>query len=150
MDGNAEVKKALYVCLGNSDNHASFKWSGVYWASHKDKRSFYSSRRGWWETCSSSVATITHSLPVTQAIACLSTHHGSRTHVGACRRHFITTSWIVMVLNSNKKLVACVIGASRGIGRQVAVDLAENGYYGKPPEQDHTGVSALDAASHST
>jgi len=54
-----------------------------------------------------------------------------------------------MILNRNKKPVACVIGASRGIGRQVAVDLAKNGYYGKSPEQDHLGVSALDAASHS-
>jgi hypothetical protein len=29
------------------------------------------------------------------------------------------------------KQVALVIGASRGIGRQVAVDLAKNGYYGR-------------------
>jgi hypothetical protein len=29
------------------------------------------------------------------------------------------------------KLVALVIGASRGIGRQVAIDLSKNGYAGK-------------------
>jgi NAD(P)-dependent dehydrogenase (short-subunit alcohol dehydrogenase family) len=31
------------------------------------------------------------------------------------------------------KQVASVIGASRGIGRQVAIDLAKNGYYGMRP-----------------
>lgn len=31
---------------------------------------------------------------------------------------------------SNKE-VALVVGASRGIGRQVAIDLAKNGYYGE-------------------
>lgn len=30
------------------------------------------------------------------------------------------------------KPVAIVVGASRGIGRQVAVDLAKNGYIGMP------------------
>lgn len=30
----------------------------------------------------------------------------------------------------SKKPVALVVGASRGIGRQVAVDLARNGYAG--------------------
>ena len=29
------------------------------------------------------------------------------------------------------KQVALVVGASRGIGRQVAIDLAKNGYAGK-------------------
>lgn len=32
---------------------------------------------------------------------------------------------------SESKQVCLVIGASRGIGRQVAVDLAKHGYYGK-------------------
>lgn len=32
------------------------------------------------------------------------------------------------------KLVALVVGASRGIGRQVAIDLAKNGYTGNIPE----------------
>ena len=30
-----------------------------------------------------------------------------------------------------KKPIAIVVGASRGIGRQVAIDLARNGYAGK-------------------
>lgn len=34
-------------------------------------------------------------------------------------------------MKSHEKPVALVIGASRGIGRQVAIDLARNGYYGK-------------------
>ncbi|KAI1021430.1 hypothetical protein LB505_000136 [Fusarium chuoi] len=33
----------------------------------------------------------------------------------------------------SKKPVALVVGASRGIGRQVAVDLARNGYAVIPP-----------------
>ena len=31
---------------------------------------------------------------------------------------------------SSRKPVALVVGASRGIGRQIAVDLASNGYAG--------------------
>lgn len=33
-------------------------------------------------------------------------------------------------MSSQKKPVALVVGASRGIGRQIAVDLASNGYAG--------------------
>lgn len=33
---------------------------------------------------------------------------------------------------SSPKQVALVVGASRGIGRQVAIDLARSGYKGKP------------------
>lgn len=35
-----------------------------------------------------------------------------------------------MALGNGK--VALVIGASRGMGRQIAIDLAKNGYSGKP------------------
>jgi short-subunit dehydrogenase len=31
---------------------------------------------------------------------------------------------------ASKNLVALIVGASRGIGRQVAIDLASNGYAG--------------------
>jgi hypothetical protein len=31
----------------------------------------------------------------------------------------------------SEKQVALVVGASRGIGRQVAIDLAKNGYHGE-------------------
>jgi len=34
---------------------------------------------------------------------------------------------------STTKQVALVVGASRGIGRQVAIDLAKEGYAGKTP-----------------
>jgi hypothetical protein len=33
-------------------------------------------------------------------------------------------------MSSDKKAVALVIGASRGIGRQVAIDLAREDYFG--------------------
>ena len=42
-------------------------------------------------------------------------------------------------MNKDKKLVALVIGASRGIGRQVAIDLAKTGYYGKD-QHSHSGI----------
>lgn len=32
----------------------------------------------------------------------------------------------------DSKKVALVVGASRGLGRQIAIDLAKNGYSGKP------------------
>ena len=35
-------------------------------------------------------------------------------------------------MTSNTRKVALVVGASRGIGRQVAIDLAKDGYAGKP------------------
>lgn len=34
-------------------------------------------------------------------------------------------------------LVALVVGASRGIGRQIAIDLARHGYRGKQSFPDH-------------
>lgn len=36
-----------------------------------------------------------------------------------------------MASNNNTRQIAVVIGASRGIGRQIAVDLAKEGYAGK-------------------
>ena len=44
-----------------------------------------------------------------------------------------------MASKNNK--VALVVGASRGIGRQVAVDLAKNGYAGKEPRAVKLNIS---------
>jgi NAD(P)-dependent dehydrogenase (short-subunit alcohol dehydrogenase family) len=38
------------------------------------------------------------------------------------------------------KKVAVIVGASRGIGRQVAIDLARNGYAGKYIPQEKNAV----------
>lgn len=40
---------------------------------------------------------------------------------------------------SGSKPVALVIGASRGIGRQIAVDLAKSNYAGEKPERSVQG-----------
>lgn len=39
----------------------------------------------------------------------------------------------VRIMAPKNKKVALVVGASRGIGRQVAIDLAKNGYVGTVP-----------------
>ena len=44
-----------------------------------------------------------------------------------------------MASKNNK--VALVVGASRGIGRQVAIDLAKNGYAGKELHQWTQNIS---------
>jgi NAD(P)-dependent dehydrogenase (short-subunit alcohol dehydrogenase family) len=40
----------------------------------------------------------------------------------------------------SEKQVALVVGASRGIGRQIAVDLAREGYAGKSPAPSTTSI----------
>jgi NAD(P)-dependent dehydrogenase (short-subunit alcohol dehydrogenase family) len=42
---------------------------------------------------------------------------------------------------ARKNKIALVVGASRGIGRQVAIDLANNGYAGTHPLSIEPGSS---------
>jgi NAD(P)-dependent dehydrogenase (short-subunit alcohol dehydrogenase family) len=40
----------------------------------------------------------------------------------------------------SEKQVALIVGASRGIGRQIAIDLAREGYAGKSTALSITGI----------
>lgn len=59
---------------------------------------------------------------------------------------FVNVSRIESVMDSKK--VAIVVGASRGIGRQVAIDLAKNGYAGNYISSPSLSISSN--AEHST